>query len=63
MALTPHVNDKNRKEVLQTIEKIQNKGTEQAADELKGMHNMGEKENVKVATPAQTEKVAATKNK
>ena len=48
MALTPHDQDKNKDKVKTNIKKLQNKGTEQAADELKEKHNIGEKENIVV---------------
>jgi len=48
MALTPHVEDKNREDVLKNIDKLRKKGTAQSADKLKELHNIDVGEKTKI---------------
>lgn len=62
MALTPHVEDKNRKDVLDHIKKLEKEDTAESADQLKREFNMGEKEQIIKVNQSQVDAVNKNKN-
>ena len=56
MALSPHVDDKNRNKVKQNISKLQKEDTAQSAEKLKEQHNMGDKEKIQKPNAVNTQK-------